>query len=225
MTDLFVRPLFTWRSVVASKHGPGNPTTRHVLLTLGLYMSEKGDSCFPATRTLADCTGLSQRAVVEHLKTAAAAGWIGKKERQMRGGKGWRRMEYFAIIPSAAEAGYRGEPPSPPHGDDRRSPASGDDRPSPPPVDKSASGDDRPSIGDDPDDIIVSTQGTLITSVNSSIKEVPQPPVDKSESKPLRSLAVQEYRAQKERKAQARAASEAKERERLAIDPQTAETS
>jgi hypothetical protein len=51
----------------------------------------------------------------------------------------------------------------------------------------------------------VVNQGNLITSVNSSIKEVPQPPVDKSESKPLRSLAVQEYHAQKARKAEQRA--------------------
>ena len=207
MTDLFVRPLFTWRSVVASKHGPGNPTTRHVLLTLSLYMSEKGDSCFPATRTLADCTGLSHRAVIDHLKHAAAEGWIGKKVRPMKEGKGWRRMEYFAIIPAKAEADYRGERPAPPLAGERHS-----------------IGDDRGSIGDDPGDTIVVNQGNLISSVNSSIKEVPQPTVDKSESKPLRSLAVQEYHAQKARKAQARATREAKERERLESDPQTAET-
>lgn len=207
MTDLFVRPLFTWRSVVASKHGPANPTTRHILLTLSLYMSEKGDSCFPATRTLADCTGLSHRAVIDHLKHAATDGWIGKKVRAVKEGKGWKRMEYFAIIPAKAEADYRGERPAPPLAGERHS-----------------IGGERGSIGDDHDDTIVVNQGHLISSVNSSIKEVPHPPVDKSESRPLRSLAVQEYHAQKERKQQARLAREAKELERLSGEPQAEET-
>lgn len=35
MSDAALKPLYTWRSAVASKHGPKSPTTRHVLLTLG----------------------------------------------------------------------------------------------------------------------------------------------------------------------------------------------
>lgn len=74
-----VSPLFTWRSVVASERGPESSTTRHVLLTLSLYMSQKGDSCFPPLDDLSDDTGLTKRSVSEHLKRAHENGWIDKR--------------------------------------------------------------------------------------------------------------------------------------------------
>lgn len=152
MSDLFLRPLFTWRAVVASQHGPSNPTTRHVLLTLGLYMSEKGDSCFPATRTLATATALSHRAIITHLKLASAEGWIGRKERPMKDGKGWRRMEYFATIPTAAEAAFRGEARSPAYRGEPGAPASGGEP---------------GSVGGERGDTLVVNDVHLNTSVNS----------------------------------------------------------
>lgn len=152
MSDLFLRPLFTWRAVVASKHGPKNPTTRHVLLTLGLYMSEKGDSCFPATRTLAVATALSHRAIITHLKLASSEGWIGRKERPMKDGKGWRRMEYFATIPFGAEVAYRGEAQSPAYRGEPGAPASGDEP---------------GSVGGERGDTLLVNDVHLNTSVNS----------------------------------------------------------
>lgn len=101
--DLFLRPLFDWRSALASPFGPKNPTTRHVLLTLSLHMSVKGDSCFPSIELLTEESGLSRRAVVTHLAVAADEGWIGKRERPEKNGQGWRRIEYFPLIPQGVE--------------------------------------------------------------------------------------------------------------------------
>ena len=104
MTDeLFLLPLFDWRSAVASTHGPEKPTTRFVLLTLALHMSVKGDSCFPSIDLLAEESGLSRRAVIEHLQIAEATGWLAKKDRSVRSGQGWRRVEYFGLIPTGIE--------------------------------------------------------------------------------------------------------------------------
>lgn len=102
MSELFLRPLFTWRSAIASPRGPKSPTTRLVLLTISLHMSERGDSCFPSTRTISEESGLSHRAVIEHIDVAEKAGWLGKRERKSNG-KGWRRMEYVAQVPAAFE--------------------------------------------------------------------------------------------------------------------------
>lgn len=100
-------PLFTWRSAVASRFGP-KATTRHVLLTLSLHMNERGGSCFPATTTLADETGLSRRAVEEHIRLAEETGWIRRKEVGLSGQR-WRRKSYTASVPEAARKGLREE--------------------------------------------------------------------------------------------------------------------
>lgn len=118
--EQFLRPLFDWRSAVASPFGPKNPTTRHVLLTLSLHMSAKGDSCFPSIERLTEESGLSRRAVLTHLAAAAEQGWICKRDRPEKNGQGWRRIEYFSLIPkgieeavkSWAEGGARGALPS-----------------------------------------------------------------------------------------------------------------
>jgi len=128
--DLFLRPLFDWRAAVASQYGPANPTTRHVLLTLSLHMSVKGDSCFPSGALLAAETALTRRAIVVNLAVAAEAGWLGKRERPEKTGKGWRRIEYFALIPPGVEKAMKaaihdgGEPGSPPNGGEPGSPPS-----------------------------------------------------------------------------------------------------
>ncbi len=109
MTDLFLRPLFTWRSAVASRHGPKSPISRHVLLTLSLHMSELGDSCFPSLSLLSEESGLGLRTIKEHIAIAAAGGWIGKRERRLKNSQGWRRNEYFAQIPAEVEAAFHAE--------------------------------------------------------------------------------------------------------------------
>lgn len=125
MSDLFLQPLFTWRSVVASKFGPLLPTTRHVLLTLGLHMSEKGDSCFPSMALLAEESGLALSTVKEHIAIAARDGWIGKRSRRLKNGQGWKRNEYFAQIPADAERLFHEEQGGPAGGPRQHGPAGG----------------------------------------------------------------------------------------------------
>lgn len=98
MNEPTLMPLFTWRSYVASATGPTSPVTRLLLLTLGLHMNEKGGSCFPSTKTLAEETGLSERAVCTHLALAEKEGWIVRKQLGLSGRK-WARMEYLATVP------------------------------------------------------------------------------------------------------------------------------
>lgn len=109
MSDLFLRPLFTWRSALASELGPQSPVTRHVLLTLALHMNEKGESCFPSIDTLTEETNLARRSVIGHLQEAEREGWIGKRAMRMSNGHGWRRVEYFAVIPPQVEAMFHTE--------------------------------------------------------------------------------------------------------------------
>ena len=83
-------------------------------------MNEKGESCFPSLDLLTEETRLSRRAVVEHLKVAADTGWIGKRALRKPNGQGWRRVEYFALIPREVERAFHmkqaGAPESPPQG-------------------------------------------------------------------------------------------------------------
>lgn len=83
-------------------------------------MNEKGKSAFPATRTLADETGLSRRTVEKHLRQAADQGWI---ERDIHGfsDQGWKRHEYRPALPDdlrekygdrLGEGGESNSPPS-----------------------------------------------------------------------------------------------------------------
>ena len=65
-----------WRSAVASKYGPGSPTTRHVLLTLSLHMSEMETHAFPSVIALAEETGLSDQQVASALYQAIHEGWL-----------------------------------------------------------------------------------------------------------------------------------------------------
>ena len=89
--------LLRWRDAVASPAGP-KATTRHVLLTLSLYMNLDGGSCFPTTLTLEEATGLSEKTVVTHLDRAEREGWIDKVDAG-RSGRGWKRNGYEARLP------------------------------------------------------------------------------------------------------------------------------
>lgn len=190
MTELFVQPLFDWRSAIASPYGPKSPTTRHVLLTLALHMSHKGGSCYPAQDSLADQTGLSRRAIVTHLLKAEKAGWLAKRERTGKSTKGWRRLEYYALIPSGVEQKVKkwddkartaklnpdgGERPSPPKGGAPRSPAkhlsTDGGAPRSLPSDLSTDGGERPSP---PSDL---STGLVVNDVHTSSSSTDYPKV------------------------------------------------
>lgn len=105
-TDSVLRDgCFSWTRAVSSADGPPKTTTRHVLLALSLYMSAKGDSCFPSITTLATDTGLSRKSVITHLQEAERLGWIARQKEPMPGkGKGWNRMTYVASAPARFRA-------------------------------------------------------------------------------------------------------------------------
>jgi hypothetical protein len=68
MNGASLKPLYTWRRAVASTHGPKSPTTRHVLLMLGLHMNERSKSCFPSVDSLVQELGLTKRSLCAHLE-------------------------------------------------------------------------------------------------------------------------------------------------------------
>lgn len=90
-------PLFTWRSAIVDSELAA--TTRHVALTLSLHMNERGGSCYPGAPRLARETGLSERAVRDHLGRLVDAGWLVLERRG--GQRGGRREsnEYRATVP------------------------------------------------------------------------------------------------------------------------------
>jgi hypothetical protein len=87
-----------WLQAIASKLGPADSTTRHVLMTLSLHMNQLGEQAFPSQRLLAERSGLSERSVRTHLQLATKAGWLLVYAKQPNG-KGWRLHEYVAAVP------------------------------------------------------------------------------------------------------------------------------
>lgn len=61
-------------------------------------MSDVGEGCFPTTKCLAEETGLSERAVCEHIQAAIDGGWLMRFQHGFRGQK-WRRNEYRPAWP------------------------------------------------------------------------------------------------------------------------------
>jgi hypothetical protein len=120
MTDRQLAPLFTWRSAICDSELTA--TARHVALTLSLYMNERGGSAFPGAERLAHDTGLSERAVRDHLNGLVHAGWLVLLH---RGGGRKNANEYGAAIP--ADIGQSKEEPAAPFSD--RNPASDDTNP------------------------------------------------------------------------------------------------
>lgn len=93
-------PLLTWRGAICKSNLP--PTTRHVALTLSLYMSEIGDSAHPGPTRLANETGLCLRAVKTALSNLVAEGWLVVVEQGGLRGERRRANEYRAHIPDPA---------------------------------------------------------------------------------------------------------------------------
>lgn len=95
-----IQPLFTWRSAFQSPGGPESPVTRHVLLSISLYMSEKGEGAFPSMEKLSEDTGLNLRTIKKHVPLAEELGWI-KVVKKAGRGRGWKRNDYKAQIPES----------------------------------------------------------------------------------------------------------------------------
>lgn len=91
-----ILPLLTWRSAICDSDLPS--TTRHVALTLSLWMNERGASAFPSVGKLATSSGLSERAVRSHLHALVDAGWLELVSRPRNGEH--RGNEYAAATPA-----------------------------------------------------------------------------------------------------------------------------
>lgn len=100
MTAAPKKPFFSWREAIL--RSALEATTRHVLLTIGCYMNDLGESCFPSTKTLERDTGLSERSVIDHIKKAKDAGWL-EVVAHGYGDRRWKRNEYRVRWPEGTE--------------------------------------------------------------------------------------------------------------------------
>lgn len=91
--------VFSW--IEAIQLSTLKPTTRHVLLNLASYMDKHGKSCFPSIDEQAKTTGLSKKAIIDHVNHAIEAGFLVKRLHRYAGQQ-WRRSEYFAVYPKSA---------------------------------------------------------------------------------------------------------------------------
>lgn len=102
--------VYTWRAALTDSDLPA--MTRHVAMTLSIYMSEKGDSAFPGARRLAHDTGLSERAVRRQLGLLVEAGWLEVVQRGGIRGETRRANAYRALVPDPgrSDTGAHGTP-------------------------------------------------------------------------------------------------------------------
>jgi hypothetical protein len=91
---------YTWRAAILKSGLPA--TTRHVLLTLSLYINDVGQSAYPSIKRLSEDTGLTERAVLQHLQKARDAGWLVIGKHGFSGQK-WAANEYFPMLPDGEE--------------------------------------------------------------------------------------------------------------------------
>lgn len=87
---------YTWRAAII--RSDLSPTTRHVLLTLSCHINDAGEPTYPSTLLLSDECGLSERAVITHLKLAASLGWL-TVSKHGYAGQGWARNQYRPRTP------------------------------------------------------------------------------------------------------------------------------
>jgi|GEM_PF-6760184 len=96
-TGAEVKASWSWRHAIIQSDL--EPTTRHVLLTISLFMNDIGQGAYPTTKKLAQTTGLSERTVCTHIQKAKSAGWLTVFKHGLAGKK-WKNHEYEAAFPS-----------------------------------------------------------------------------------------------------------------------------
>lgn len=89
-----------WRQAI--QKSDLSSTTRLVLLNLSIYMNDIGEGCYPSTKQQSQDTGLSERAVCQHLQIAVEQGFL-IKDRHGFGGRAWNRQEYTACYPEGTD--------------------------------------------------------------------------------------------------------------------------
>ena len=92
-----VSPLFTWRSALVEDERL-IASTRHVALTLSLYMSERGDSAFPSVESLAKDCARGKSTIVAAIAQLEACGWLEVERAPGKAGGRGRTNAYRAVI-------------------------------------------------------------------------------------------------------------------------------
>lgn len=87
---------WSWRHAFTSSKLPS--TTRLVLHTIGMYMNEVGEGCYPSVANICEKSGLDKKTVLKHIGVARDAGWISVAQHGFRGQR-WKRQEYAANWP------------------------------------------------------------------------------------------------------------------------------
>lgn len=108
MTTTKILPVLTWRAAICKSDLP--PTTRHVALTVSLYMSELGDSAYPGAARLVNDTGLSERTIRDHLAALVEAGWLELVHKGGQAGDRKTANEYRANIPDLSPTPAAADP-------------------------------------------------------------------------------------------------------------------
>ena len=72
--------------------------TRHVLLTLSIYLDADGTGAFPSMRTLAKNMKRSKNTVNQHILLAESKGYL-KIHKDMGHAKGWKKNNYSVRFP------------------------------------------------------------------------------------------------------------------------------
>jgi len=93
--------VWSWRQVILRSSLAS--TTKLVLLALSSHMNDHGEGCYPSLDTLAQETSLTRKAVITHIATAIAAGFLVKDRMNIRGRK-WASNEYRASVPAEVES-------------------------------------------------------------------------------------------------------------------------
>jgi len=87
---------FSWRSYLVESDLYS--VTKHVLLTLSLYWSERGMGIFPSINQIAKDCSLSRRAVITHIMQGCSKGWL-QVSKHGYGDQRWKRNEYILTVP------------------------------------------------------------------------------------------------------------------------------
>ncbi|TIV00209.1 MAG: helix-turn-helix domain-containing protein [Mesorhizobium sp.] len=109
---------WSWRHAFALSDLPA--TTKAVLHTVGMFMNEVGESCYPSVADLCRYSGLDKKTVLKHLAVASEAGWLAISQHGFRGQK-WKRNQYAPrwperdlISPCPPDDGEKGGVATPP---------------------------------------------------------------------------------------------------------------
>lgn len=97
-------PVWTWRDAVRQAAVP--PLTKLVCYSIANYLADVGQGCFPSIKTLIADTGLSNRSLATHIRTAVDAGLLIVERKTGRDGR-YQLTHYLPRFPDNATLARR----------------------------------------------------------------------------------------------------------------------